>query len=150
MHIGIIKKNQGNYDDALGYYKQSLALCEKNDVDNLKCRVLGNIGTLYVVQGDDQKALPYYKRSLQIGLDMDALSVVNYNAKYLYQIYKAIKQDKKALEMYELYIDTKYKLDKIDAKEAILKMELNRKYELAKQVDSIQHVNELRIHQAER
>ena len=62
------------------------------------------MGTLYLVQSDDQKALHYYKRSLQIGLDIDALSVINYNATYLYEIYKASKQDKMALEMHVMIV----------------------------------------------
>ena len=149
MHIGIIKKNQGNYDEALDYYEKSLAQCEKVDNDKLKSKILSNMGTLYLVQSDDQKALHYYKRSLQIGLDMDALSVINYNATYLYEIYKASKQDKKALEMHVLQTETQRKLNEIDAKEAIIKMELNRKYELDKKMDSVQHAIQLRLSEVE-
>ena len=56
---------------------------------------------------------------------------------------------KKALEMHELFLITKDSIAKMDAKEELYKFELNKEYQLKKQVDSIKHADEILIHESE-
>ncbi|CAF0988989.1 unnamed protein product [Adineta steineri] len=66
--LGMIKRNQGEYQEALAYYEKSLAINQKTLPSNhLK---LGNsyneIGLVYRNMGDYPKALSYYEKDLAI------------------------------------------------------------------------------------
>jgi len=66
--IAIAYENQGNYDNALGYFKKALAIfekvLEKEHPDN--ATAYNNIASVYQYQGDYDKALVYYNKALII------------------------------------------------------------------------------------
>ena len=68
---------------------------------------------------------------------------------YLSEVYKKLGKYKQALEMHELYMETKDSIAKMDAEEQLYKFEIDKKYELEKQADSIKHADEIILHQAE-
>ncbi len=67
----------------------------------------------------------------------------------LSEVYKKLGKYKQALEMHELYMETKDSIAKMDAEEELYKFEVDKEYQLKKQADSILHADEIIIQQAE-
>jgi tetratricopeptide (TPR) repeat protein len=65
-NISQIFKAQGDYETALAYLKQSLAIMQQIGDKAGEGTTLGNIGNIYFKQGDYETALEYLKQSLAI------------------------------------------------------------------------------------
>ncbi len=63
---GITHDVRGNFDEALGYYFQSLSIWEETDSKKGVGNVLNNIGIIYRQKGELDKAISYFKKSLKI------------------------------------------------------------------------------------
>ncbi|CAF4687816.1 unnamed protein product, partial [Didymodactylos carnosus] len=68
--MGLVYKNQGDYEKALKYYEKSLEIklisLPPNHPDI--ATTYNNIGLVYDNQGDYEKALKYYEKDLEISL----------------------------------------------------------------------------------
>ena len=89
-NIGIICKNQGNYEKALEYYSKSLAIKEELSDKKGMGDSYNNIGIIYENQDNYEKALEYHSKSLAIKEDIDdkkgmAVSCNNIGNIYFYQ-----------------------------------------------------------------
>ena len=62
---------------------------------------------------------------------------------------KELGDTKNALLNYELYNELKDTLEKLSADEEIVKIQYNQEYEIKKQLDSLKHLDEIRLQQAE-
>ncbi|MBI2877009.1 MAG: tetratricopeptide repeat protein [Candidatus Tectomicrobia bacterium] len=65
-NIGLTYKAWGDYKTALGYFKQSLKICQKIGDKAGEGATLGNIGLTYQAWGDYESALGYLQQSLKI------------------------------------------------------------------------------------
>ena len=81
--------------------------------------------------------------------EINTIESLDETSKYLTKIYKKLGKYKQALEMHELYMETKDSLAKMEAEEELYKFEVDKEYELKKQADSITHADEILIQQAE-
>ena len=68
---------------------------------------------------------------------------------YKYNLYKELGDTKNALLNYELHNELKDTLEKLSADEEIVKIQYNQEYEIKKQLDSLKHLDEIRLQQAE-
>jgi serine phosphatase RsbU (regulator of sigma subunit) len=68
---------------------------------------------------------------------------------YKYNLYKELGDTKNALLNYELHNQLKDTLDKLSADEEIVKIQYNQEYEIKKQLDSLKHLDEIRLQKAE-
>ena len=67
----------------------------------------------------------------------------------LYEIHKKLKNYKKAIFYLEEMVENKDSLDQLSAKEDITKYESEKEFEIKQQLDSLKHLDEIRIQQAE-
>ena len=68
---------------------------------------------------------------------------------YKYNLYKELGDTKNALLNYELHNELKDTLEKLSAGQEIVKIQYNQEYEIKKQLDSLKHLDEIRLQQAE-
>ena len=108
---------ENRYDEALNYYKKSLAICGSD----LECTAsnLNGIGAVYEAKDDDKKAFPYYEQALAAARkannrDLIATNLFNTGAVY----YRAFNQSEKALGLHEESLSLFRQLD--DKKSAAL------------------------------
>ncbi|CAF1428833.1 unnamed protein product [Adineta ricciae] len=66
--LGLIKDNQGEYEEAIRWYEQSLTIYEKtlSPQDPVLVASYNNIGNVYKNVGDYPKAFSYYEKALAI------------------------------------------------------------------------------------
>mgnify|MGYP000459640678 CR=1 FL=1 len=63
--LGVINKNEGEYDSALVFYVKAIELFEEiNDSVSL-APVFNDVGVLFKTMGEYEKALPYYRKAYQ-------------------------------------------------------------------------------------
>ncbi len=148
-NIGTIYHSQGNYEKALEYYSKSLEISEKIGDKYGIGDSYNNIGLISNEQGNYEKALDYLIKSKNIMQEINTIANLDETSKSLSEVYKKLGKYKQALEMHELYMETKDSLAKIDAEEELYRFEVDKEYQLKKQVDSIKHADEILIQQAE-
>ena len=68
---------------------------------------------------------------------------------FKYNLFKKLKNSKKALKNYELYNELKDTLEKLSADQEVVKIKYNQEYETKKQLDSLKHLDEILVQQAE-
>ena len=68
---------------------------------------------------------------------------------YKYNLYKELGDTKNALLNYELHTELKDTLEKLSASQDVVKIQFNQEYEIKKQLDSLKHLDEIRLQQAE-
>jgi len=66
--IGLVYDGKGDFEEALKYYKQCIAIYEKElGTNHVKTAVIyNNIGSVYNKKGDYEKALSFYKKCMAI------------------------------------------------------------------------------------
>ena len=104
--IGNCFFHQGNLDQALGHYKESLDLArEINDKEGESAN-LGNIGVIYWKRGELDKALEYFEEGLKIDREMnrkEGIAATLGNIGLIYQtrgeLDKALKYHEEALRV---------------------------------------------------
>ena len=102
---GAIANEKGNSEQALNYFKQSLAI--DTTLSNISPQTLSygynNIGRIYDTQGDFQQAIFYYKHAISYQEKDPSKEVINYINLYNnigYSFYN-LKKYKKAQEYYD-------------------------------------------------
>ena len=148
-NIGNIYLDQGNYEKALEYQVKSLKILEEIGDKKGMGNSYHNIGLIYDNQGNYEKALKYLLKSKKIKEEINVITDLDETAKALMEVYEKLGKPQKALENYKLYVTIKDSLAKMDAEEQLYKFEVDKKYELEKQADSIKHADEIILHQAE-
>jgi serine phosphatase RsbU (regulator of sigma subunit) len=146
---GVSFSYQGNYEKALEYYGKSLKIREEIGDKKGMGGSYNNIGIIYKNQGKYEKALEYLLKSKNIMEELNIISDLDETAKKLMEVYEKLGKPQKALENYKLYVIIKDSLAKMDAEKQLYKFEIDKKYELEKQADSIKYENEIVLHQAE-
>jgi len=146
---GISFAIRGNYEKALEYYEKCLKIFEELGNKQGMGSSCNYIGVIYQNQGNYEKALKYLLKSKKIWEEINVITDLDETAKALMEVYEKLGNNKKALENLKLYVTVKDSLAKMDAEEQLYKFEIDKKYELEKQADSIKHADEIILHQAE-
>ena len=124
----------------------------KSMVDSLK----SNPTTLYYTYAraydslhQDKIALEYYLKFYEESKEEDNISRIKKATEALYYSYKKINNSKEALTYYKEYISVRDSIDKMKASEETLKRELQRKYELKVQEDSIKNIEREKLNETQ-
>jgi len=100
-NIGEIYMNQSDYPRALDFYQRSLKINEEISDKRGIAITLNNIGEISNRQGDYAQAIIWCEKSLKISEEIDILEAQRNACLYLYDAYKALHNDNKALEYHE-------------------------------------------------
>lgn len=138
-----------NTQQALDYVNRAINLSEKLSYNFGKSFSYRTAAEIYKSIGNTRKSIEFANKSLSISILTGQQAGIKKASNLLYMDYKEIGNLPQALEMHELYMDTKDSLAKMDAEEELYKYEVDKEYELKKQADSIKHADEILIQQAE-
>ncbi|MBV1923155.1 MAG: tetratricopeptide repeat protein [Flavobacteriaceae bacterium] len=100
-NIGVINFYQGNYKLALDYYERSLKIQEEIEDENGMALSLGNIGELYKTKGAFKDAIAMCQRSFNLSKEIGDIDQQKDACSCLYETYKIMGKDYKALEFHE-------------------------------------------------
>ena len=106
------------------------------------------ISDYYLLKNQYDLALINAKKGAELSKEMTGLtSPVMLST--LYQIEKKLKNYKKAILYMEEMVENKDSLDKLSAIEDLAKYESEKEFEIKQKLDSLKHLDEIRIQQAE-
>lgn len=121
MHnnFGLVYNEEKKYNSAIKEFKISLEILKKikktnNEVQNLYCLILGNLGKSYYDLGDYNKAEKLYEQKHQAIVDYDKNNV--YVSKQLYQIYLKNNSTNKLNNYINYLIENEKNINDIDKK----------------------------------
>ena len=128
--------------DSLFYYAS-----EQSDFNSIK--------SYYIVKSDISfsenkyyEALKNTEKAAKIDKDMTGLISPEILSQF-YEIHKKLKNYKKANLYLEQMVENKDSLEKLSANEDVAKYESEKEFEVKQQLDSLKHLDEIRIQQAE-
>ena len=141
-NIGTVYNQQMMYSQALDFYEQSLKIREEiKDKEGL-AKTFNNIGVIFNKQGSYAKAISWCMKGLRISEEINILEERKNACGCLYDAYKALGNNKMALEYHELKMILD---DSLQAEETVKRLQ---QMEFAKQMlaDSLRQEEEnLRI-----
>ncbi|NOQ71920.1 MAG: tetratricopeptide repeat protein [Crocinitomix sp.] len=105
-NIGKIYVTKKDYEKGLLYYKEGLEFGEQINDSGVLSSLNCNISIVYREQGDLNKALSYGERGLDFAIQSQKLEKITHATYVMHSTFKEAGQDEKALETYELYIET--------------------------------------------
>ena len=113
VRLGIIEKDKGNYQLAIGHYKKSLGYRKEIGDQDLVARVYNNIGSVFTKQSQYDSAAYYLLNALKaaetLGLK-SAQAMYSMNLGITYERNKdfdlAVKYNHQAFEMYRSEVDS--------------------------------------------
>ena len=106
------------------------------------------ISDYYILKKQYDLALINAKKGAELSKEMTGL-ISPEMLSTLYQIEKKLKNYKKAILYLEKMVENKDSLDKLSAKEDLAKYESEKEFEIKQKLDSLKHIDEIRIQQAE-
>jgi tetratricopeptide (TPR) repeat protein len=150
INIGIIYKDQGNYSKALEYLNKALEISKEiGDKEHISTS-LNSIAQIYLNEKNYPKAKEYATNGLQIAKEIGNTLRIKDASQTLYETYKHLKQYKDAMEMFELYVQSKDTLNSKENRKALQTMELKYQYEKEQALKEKEHQKQLAIQQKEK
>jgi len=122
-NLGMLAGSNENFVPALDFFKKSLKLFESLHNRNGCLLTNYNLGEVYFAMNETEKAEDHYYRSLAIAQKDDILDYKLANLKSLTELYKQIKNYKKANEVYNQYIVLNDSLEKHFNMNKLIEME---------------------------
>jgi len=100
-NIGTIYMNQGNYAQSMDYFQRSLKIMEEISDKRGMASASNNIGTVSNQQGNHVQAVFWCEKGLLISKEINILDEQKNACQCLYDAFKAMGNDNKALEYHE-------------------------------------------------
>ena len=136
-----LSKSKQSLDSLIHY-----ATKQKNS--EYKIFYYSTISDYYVLKNQYDLALINAKKGAELSKEMTGL-ISPEMLSTLYQIEKKLKNYKKAIIYLEEMVENKDSLDKLSATEDLAKYESEKEFEIKQKLDSLKHLDEIRIQQAE-
>jgi serine phosphatase RsbU (regulator of sigma subunit) len=144
-NIGGIYNYLGYNDKALDYFRRSLILREKNNDKQGQSISLNNIGGIYFKKKDYKQAEENCLKSLEIAQELGFPDFIRRSAETLKNIYKAKGDDKKAMQMFELYVAMRDSINSREAQRESQKQHFKLEYEKKAAADSVRVEQEKKV-----
>jgi|GEM_PF-2471164 len=97
IQIGIIKKNLGDYDESITYYKDALRLFEIIGNESGVATIYGNLSTVYKRMGEYAIAKEYVFDAIELNKSLGRKKYLSFNYNNLANIYEESDELSKAL-----------------------------------------------------
>lgn len=136
-NLGSLYMAMSKFEQSEDHLKRSLAIRKESQEKPGMASSLTSLGLLSLKQDKATEALYYGHQSLNIAQEIGELNEVKEAAYLLWKAYKLNGQFSKALEMYELHINTKDSVQNLSNQKEILKKEFRYEYDKQHLADSL-------------
>jgi len=147
-NIGNVYIVQKEFSKANHLFFQSLALLEEMGDEQGIAGSLINLGSAHFNEGRYEKAIELNLKALKISEKVGAVVETKLAASCLYQTYKVLNQDERALEMFELFITMRDSISNADNQKEIIRQEYKYQYEKEATEDSIVNAESQKVKDA--
>jgi two-component system, NarL family, sensor histidine kinase UhpB len=148
-HLGQVAYETNQYNDAMKNYDEALSLyIKRNDRPGLSA-VYNSLGKLYFQHSDVRQAENCFRKSLTIALELGFPAHISTPAEGLYKVYRQKGEEKKALEMHELFVSMRDSVNNEAARKKVLKAQYRYEFEMKASADSILALGEKKVLRAQ-
>ena len=152
-HIGNLLLDMEKYDSAFLYFQRGLTTAEELDLQESIAASLLGIGKVQSQKKEYNKALISLEKGFEIAKKSGILEQIKGSSEALWKLYKILGKHEIALEMHELFMNTRDSIKSEQNERAAIELEYKFSYDKKATEDSILHIkeSELRnqIHKAE-
>ncbi|MBC7865159.1 MAG: tetratricopeptide repeat protein [Bacteroidia bacterium] len=162
-NLGVIYSHQGDpscfmskeeclgsgISKAIENYSKSLKIREEIGDKNGIANSLNNMGSIYIKKKNYVVALEFCARSLTISKKIGHPQMIRNAAEQLKTIHQKLNQPKKALEMFELFIQMRDSISNQETKKTSIKTQLKYEYEKKSAADSVKNAEEQKVKDAQ-
>ena len=141
-NLGKLFLRQSKYPQALNYFNKALAIHEETENKRKVAISLNGIGEINFAMGIYNEGIQNSLKSLTISQNINAIKEIEQASFNLYQCYKSIGNFNSALEMLELYLQTRDSLESDDKKKELIRLEFQYEYDKEKQALAFQQEQE--------
>jgi tetratricopeptide (TPR) repeat protein len=138
-NLGLVYSERGDFKKSMDYYQRCLKIYNELDDKPHRSYVLRCIGTNYARMHKYAEAERCYLESLKDAQDLGFPEQIMTPAQGLYQIYKEEKKDKKALEMYQLFIQMRDSVVNDQVRKSAVQQALKYTFEKKEAIDREAH-----------
>ncbi|MCK5338203.1 MAG: tetratricopeptide repeat protein [Bacteroidales bacterium] len=128
-NLGIIAKEQEEYDKAFDYHRRALKIREEEQNYHGIAQSYNNLGATYFISGDMESARIYVEKSLKISLENNYLPSAVISLEYLKQIYEGRKDFEKAFAYQAQFLAINDSLMNQEKLRAISQLEMQDKFD---------------------
>jgi len=147
-NMGLVYDELEKYNVAIEHYKRSLIISKEIEDDRNIALTLNNIGKIYEKKGDLNNALKYSKQALSLAQKLGVANETRNASKALWKLYKLKGNHKLALEMHELYIETRDTIKSAENEKEIIRQQFKYDYEKQAATDSIKNAEAQKVQEA--
>lgn len=148
-NIGSLYFKKKDYPKAIEFMQKALEKAEEINDNNEIARILGGMGKVYMEQNQPEKAEPLLKKALQMSFDVNDLNLIQSHHNSLSKLYAMKKDWKNAFEHHRLFLSARDSLFNKENTQKAMRSELNFEYEKKATADSVKHLSEQKIKDAE-
>ncbi len=135
VNIGVMHQIMGRFEPSLLAFFEVAKIREQQQNDKEVARVCNYISAVYQTLDDTDNALRYTERAIQFGKKAESNETLTNSYKALSALYQDMWRNKRALEYYKLYADTKDAIQENSKK--ILQTELQKRVEAEKKENDL-------------
>jgi len=128
-NLGIIAKEQGNYQKAFDQHKRALQIREEKEDLYGMCQSHNNLGATYYVSGSPEKARPHFETSLKISEENAFLPSALISLGYLQLFHQERNEFKKAFDYQSKQVKINDSLMNQEKLRTIAQMEMQDKFD---------------------
>ena len=149
LNIAQIYIYQNNFDKALTYAQKGLAISEsmQNKIEISHSHIV--LSKIFGLQKKYDLSISHAQDALKIAKEMDHPVEITMATKQLYELYRDTKQEVKANQYHQLYIESKNILDNQESKNALLEQKLKYEYEKKEIISKSENDKKLGVLKAE-
>ncbi|MFL5753402.1 MAG: tetratricopeptide repeat protein [Bacteroidia bacterium] len=148
-NIGTIYQGVNNTEKALGYFRRALKLYSAIGYKDGESFTLFYIACVLIDQGKVKEAQEAASKSFDLAKELGYPLNIKNSANVLRKIYQKMNRPKEALEMYELEIEMRDKINNEQSKKESIRKQFQYQYEKKAAADSVRNTEEQKVKNAQ-
>ncbi len=148
-NIGDVYLKKKDFGKALEFIEKALVKAEEMDDKGGMARLNGSIGSIYIEQKKLNEAEQILRKALKLAIQAEDLNTIKEQYLSLSKLYNFKKNWEMAYKEYQLFTSSKDSLFNQESSKKALRSELNFEFEKKATADSVKHISEQKIKDAE-
>ncbi len=145
QNTGYLYIESGDFEKGFDLLNQGAEIYEELNDKEGKCKNNQFLAAAFIKKEDYSRALVYAEKNLELAKELKYPNLIKLAASQLVTIYKNLGKGLEALEMYELYINTRDSLKNESNLKASIEQESRYEYEKLKLIDDAENEKRLAV-----
>jgi serine phosphatase RsbU (regulator of sigma subunit) len=137
------------YYEPEDFFQKSLVFSKQTKVMYTQTYSNIGLGRVFSKKNQEDKAIPYYLESYNLANEIGNITLVVESSELLYNSYKEVGNNLKALEMHEVFVEMRDSMNSEKNQKELIRQEYKYSYERQAILDSLKHIEAQRINEVQ-